>query len=316
MNNELLTLIVSAKENLKGEGTIFELRDLEGQDLPAFTPGAHIGVKTPAGSMRQYSLINDPANRKIYQLGIKTEKAGRGGSLSMAEKLKEGDLVQTLPPENNFELVKAAQYLFIAGGIGITPILCMCRTLLSQGHTNITLVYCTREPASTFFHEEISSFSTQIKTIIHHDNGDPAQALDFWPLLEAPDNRHIYCCGPKPLIEDIMDMTGHWPEHQIHFEDFKPVDTVRSDDTEFSVFLKHSNTRHLIPENQSILETLRSAGYELRSSCESGTCGSCKTALLAGEVDHRDLVLTETERKTSVMICVSRAKNGEIILDL
>jgi phthalate 4,5-dioxygenase reductase subunit len=316
MSADLIAVKIIEKQVLANDYCVLKLVASDETQLPEFTAGAHISVKTPQGGMRNYSLANDPADRSHYLLGIKAERTGRGASTSMIDDTLVGDILQITLPENDFELVPADKYLFIAGGIGITPILSMCKQLRHQNKTNFHLIYCTQSSESTVFFDLVTDPSMAPYVTLHHDEGDFSRIYDFWSHLETPDNSHIYCCGPKPLMEDIQDMSGHWPAHQVHFEDFKPVEVIRENDTPFVVHLSKSDTRLEIPADQTILETLRNAGYDLKSSCESGTCGTCKTPYLSGNIDHRDLVLTEAEKAHSIMICVSRAKEGEISLDL
>jgi len=313
---DFLNVLITEKKVIANDYCELKLRSAHGGDLPEFSAGAHISVKTPQGGMRHYSLANSPRDRDHYLLAVKAEKGGRGASLSLVDEVSVGDILEILPPENNFELVPAEEYLFIAGGIGITPILAMCRQLQSEGQSNFHLIYCTQSRETTVFADQLSEAGLADHVTLHHDEGEISNNYDFWPHFETPSQAHVYCCGPKSMMETIRDMSGHWPESQIHFEDFNPVEVLQKDDVSFTVFLKKSNTRITVPADQTILETLRNHGYDLRSSCESGTCGSCKTGLLDGEIDHRDLVLSDAEKEIFVMICVSRAKGGEITLDL
>jgi phthalate 4,5-dioxygenase reductase subunit len=295
----------------------FELRAPDGADLPEFTPGAHVTVRTPAGLERKYSLSNDPAERDHYLLGVKREVAGRGGSADVVDNLREGDEVDVSAPRNDFPLVDSkAGYILIAGGIGITPIISMGRYLAGQGLANFHLYYCTRDAGSTAFREELLGPDFRGRVTIHHDSGDPAKAFDFWPVLERPKGQQVYCCGPRGLMDAVRDMTGHWPSSAIHFEAFSEAEATRPDDTAFTVRLRPSGEMVEVAAGVTILDALRAAGHQLASSCESGTCGTCRTELVAGEADHRDLVLTEDERARSIMICVSRAKSPELVLDL
>jgi phthalate 4,5-dioxygenase reductase subunit len=151
--------------------------------------------------------------------------------------------------------------------------------------------------------------------IVHHDGGDPARAFDLWPLLEKPGPGHLYCCGPRPLMDAVRDMTGHWPGGRVHFESFVDGAAARPDDRPFAVRLARSGRVLEVPVGRSLLQVLRDAGVEVPSSCESGTCGSCRTTLLAGTADHRDLVLFPEEHATAIMVCVSRACGGELVID-
>lgn len=235
----------------------------------------------------------------------------------MVDNVQAGDLLPTLPWANLFELNEtAASYIFVAGGIGITPILSMMRRLLSQGRTDFKLYYCTRDAAGTAFMDELHAPELAGKVKVHHDHGDPAKALDLWPVFERPSNAHVYCCGPQGLMDSVRDMTGHWPSERIHFESFGVAQTGFAENKIFDVVLQKSGTRMTVPTEQSILEVLRACGHVVSSSCESGTCGSCRTGLIAGEAEHRDMVLRPDEHTHQIMVCVSRAKSTELVLDL
>jgi phthalate 4,5-dioxygenase reductase component len=298
----------------------FELRRPQAaalSELPAFNAGAHLTVLVPAGMRRNYSLCSNPAERGFYQIAVKRDAAGRGGSISMADDVCISDRLRVSAPRNNFELhPRATRFLFIAGGIGITPILSMMRHLLSQGNDQFRLIYCTRDAASTAFLKELSGpeFSGHVQ--LHRDHGDIDQAFDFWPLLETPKNAHVYCCGPRGLMDAVADMSGHWPSGSIHFESFGVDASLQATNTAFAVRLQKSGTTVAVSASQSILEALRASGVRVPSSCESGTCGSCRTGLLAGEAEHRDMVLSDDERAFNIMVCVSRAKSPELVLYL
>ena len=151
--------------------------------------------------------------------------------------------------------------------------------------------------------------------MIHHDGGDPARALDLWPVLEQPKG-HVYCCGPRGLMEAVRDMTGHWSPSAVHFEAFTEPQKHAPDDKPFRVRLARSGAVVDVPAGTTILDAIRAAGHQAASSCESGTCGTCRTRLIAGEADHRDLVLADSERADNIMICVSRARSGELVIDM
>ena len=309
------SLQVARAEPLARGIHLFELRDPAGAPLAAFTAGAHVAVTAPNGSLRKYSLCNDPRESDRYVIAVKRDPEGHGGSLSLVDDTRVGDLLQVSAPHNTFELSeRAAHYTLIAGGIGITPIMAMARRLAALGK-RFRVVYLTRSPEETAFSRELESEPFREHVTLHHDGGDPARAFDLWPLLEKP-NGHVYCCGPRGLLEAVRDMTGHWSRLAVHFESF--VDAAagaRREDRPFTVMLTRSGDRIEVPVGVSILEALRAHGHEAPSSCESGTCGTCRTRLVAGVADHRDLVLTEEERAANVMICVSRAATPEIAID-
>jgi len=296
----------------------FELVDPRDASLPAFTPGAHVRLRTPAGAVRKYSLCNDPAERHRYVIAVKRDGAGRGGSVSMVDAAREGDTLCVSEPENAFRMSRGARSnLFIAGGIGITPILSMIRSLQERPDAQWRLLYLTRSAAATPFVDELRALDAGGQVLIHHDGGDPLRALDLWPWLEKPQaNQHVYCCGPRPLMDAVKDMSGHWAAGRVHFESFTDGSVPRKDDHAFMVRLARSQTTVAVHVGQSILEAVRSAGCQVAASCESGTCGTCRTGLLAGDADHRDMVLMPEERASQIMVCVSRAAGSELTLDL
>lgn len=293
----------------------FELRDPAGTDLPPFTAGSHITVLTPSGDERKYSLSNNPLECDRYVIAVKRDANGRGGSISMCDRLKEGDTLDASDPKNDFGLVKSfAGYILIAGGIGITPILAMARHFVNEG-TAFKLYYLTRNRASTAYADELSEPEFKGKVVIHHDDGDPAKALDLWPVLEKPKG-HVYCCGPAGLMDSVRDMTGHWSKTAVHFEAFTDGHTVKPEDVPFTLRLAKSGETLEVPVGQPILDVLRKAGHDVPYSCASGSCGSCRTRLISGDVDHRDFVLQEEEKADYIMVCVSRGRGGEVVVDL
>jgi phthalate 4,5-dioxygenase reductase component len=315
----MLRLKLASKQQIAADIHAFELRDAKGAELPAFTAGAHIPVRVPNGRMRRYSLCNDPAERDRYMIAVKREATGTGGSISLVDQSKVGDEIAIAAPRNEFELAaNAPGYLFIAGGIGITPMRSMIQHLRTTGVKPFKLYYFTRSAEMTAFRDEFSARDLQGNVVLHHDGGDPANAFDLWPVLEQPKGWHLYCCGPKGLMNAVRDMTGHWSQATVHFEDFNAGDAKLAPkvDGGFEVKLARSGATHAVPAGKSILEVLRAAGHDLDSSCESGTCGTCETKLISGDVDHRDQVLGDDDRKAKIMICVSRARRGTLVLDL
>jgi phthalate 4,5-dioxygenase reductase subunit len=294
-----------------------EFRHPEGHELPEFTAGAHIAIKVPNGLIRKYSLCNDPAERDRYLIAVKREISGRGGSNNLLDAAKVGDKLEITAPVNDFRLPpRGDNFIFIAGGIGITPIMAMIRHLQTLEGKKFKLYYCTRSPETTAFLAELSTPEFKDKVVIHHDQGNPANALDLWPILEErKDRAHLYCCGPRPLMEAVRDMSGHWTPSSVHFEAFSDAETHKPGDTAFTVKLARSGEVIEVPADKTILEALRAKGHNVPSSCESGTCGTCRTKLLEGKADHRDLVLTEEQRANNIMICVSRAHSPQLVID-
>ena len=238
----------------------------------------------PNGLLRKYSLCNDPAERDRYLVAVKREANGRGGSSNLIDNVKAGDELMVTAPVNDFGLPPRAQdFLFIAGGIGITPIMAMIREIQRQGK-RFRLFYCSRSPETTAFLDELSAPELNNKVVIHYDQGDPARSLDLKPVLAERKNReHLYCCGPRPLMEAVRHMTDHWSSAAVHFEAFSDAETHKPTDKPFKVRLARSGDVIDVPTTKTILEALREHGLEVPSSCETGTCGTCRTKLLAGK---------------------------------
>jgi phthalate 4,5-dioxygenase reductase subunit len=313
---QMMPLRVMRNDKIADGIHLLEFRDKAGKPLPKFSAGAHITIRVPSGALRKYSLCNNPAERDRYAIAVKREVSGRGGSINLIDGVKAGDELMVAPPINDFELPQRAQdFLFIAGGIGVTPFMAMIREAQAQGK-RFRLYYCSRSPETTAFIDELSAPEFKDKVVIHYDQGDPARSLDLRPILAERKNReHLYCCGPRPLMEAVRNMTGHWSSAAVHFEAFSDAETHKATDKAFKVRLARSGDVIDVPVTKTILEAMRDHGLEVPSSCETGTCGTCRTKLLAGEADHRDLCLAEYERADNIMICVSRAKSDEITID-
>jgi phthalate 4,5-dioxygenase reductase subunit len=311
-----MALRVTRNDRIADGIHLIEFRDSTGAPLPAFSAGAHIAIRLPNGDLRKYSLCNSPAERDRYTIAVKREANGRGGSANLIDGVKPGDSLLVSAPVNDFELPPRAQdFLFVAGGIGITPIMAMIRQIQAEGK-RFRLFYCTRSPETTAFRDELSAPEFAGKVTIHYDRGDPTCSLDLRPILAERKNReHLYCCGPRPLMEAVRAMTDHWSQASVHFEAFSDAETHKATDKAFKVRLAKSGEVLEVPTDKTILEVLRDHGLEVPSSCETGTCGTCRTKLVAGVADHRDLVLAEHEKAGNIMICVSRAKSDEITID-
>lgn len=307
----LSTLQVRRKQAIARDIVRFELIDPSGADLPAWAAGAHIRLLTPGGHTRSYSLCGPVQARDHWAIAVKRDAQGRGGSVSLIDGVHEGDSLAISGGDNLFPLeTQAQQHILIAGGIGITPIYAMAHTLALMPGASFQMYVCSRDAQATAFLSELQQAPWHDRVHIHHDGGDPSQSLDLWPVLETPSAAHVYCCGPQGLMDSVRDMSGHWPAHQIHFESFGADSSGWADNQAFEVVLPASGLRLTVPPERSILECLRSAGVAVTSSCESGTCGSCKVGLISGEVEHRDMVLLPEERAQHIMVCVSRSHSG------
>jgi ferredoxin-NADP reductase len=314
-----LTLRISAI-NAEAKGILsFELTSLEGQDLPYFKPGAHLEIHLPNGLIKHYSLSNNSVERNRYVVGVSLSPVSRGGSSFLHGGMRVGDSIRTSLPRNHFPLIETAErYDFIAGGIGITPILAMIRWCVDNGK-DWHLHYLARSRLRAAFFEELQQLSAR-KVSYHFLDEQDGQPLDIEGAVSAmPWNSHIYCCGPGPLMERVKDATAGRPAEHAHFEWFSAAPKVDSElATSFSVIARRSGLTVSIPPDQSILEVLENSGICLPFSCREGLCSSCETRVIAGVPDHRDLVLSDQQKATNqtMLICVSRSKSEVLELDV
>jgi len=299
----------------------YELVDPQGDDLPAFTAGAHLDIHIKPGLIRQYSLCNDPTDRKRYVIAVLKAESGLGGSKALHDTLRVQDLVKVSVPRNHFPLKPDAEKIvLLAGGIGITPLKAMIHTL-DKASLDYQLHYCARDASCAAFTD---TFADHAKVHVHYDNGDPAQGLDIAALLAAPDDgTHVYFCGPPGFMQACLQATQGWPAGTVHCEYFKaPVaertDKAQTSETDGSFKVKIASTGQQIgvPADKSLIEALSEAGIELETSCVSGLCGTCKIRYLEGEVDHQDYILSPDEQSEYLTACVSRAKSELLVLDL
>ncbi|MET0954077.1 MAG: PDR/VanB family oxidoreductase [Aeromicrobium sp.] len=293
-----------------------ELGPVDGVGLPPWTPGAHIDLELEPGLVRQYSLSGVPDDATTWRIGVLLEPAGRGGSSHVHDRLMPGSEVRTRGPRNHFELRPAAHYVFVAGGIGITPILPMVHAAQARGAT-WELHYGGRSRSSMAFVEELGTVPGG-RVEIHPQ--DERGLLDLPTILGEPRaDTLIYCCGPEPLLLAVEAASAGWPTGSLQVERFAPkvVDAPASTDS-FEVELTESGITVTVGPEETILEVVRSAGVEAWSSCEEGTCGTCETVVLDGTPDHRDSVLSAEEQASneSMMICVSRSACPKLVLEL
>ncbi|MFE1589871.1 PDR/VanB family oxidoreductase [Streptomyces sp. NPDC058737] len=316
-----LTLLVTAHERL-ADGVV-RLR-LEGTDLPRWEPGAHLDLVLPSGLVRQYSLCGDPEDTSSYTVAARLVEDGRGGSRELHEQVQEGTELEVRGPRNRFPLVDAPAYAFVAGGIGITPVLPMLRALPEGAEWR--LLYGGRTRASMPFLEEVEKLAPEsgrsgmgappaegwgsVTVVPEDEDGRPD--LDAF-LADLPAGAAVYCCGPEGLMAAVEERL---PEGAaLHLERFAPR-TTADGDGEFEVELHRSGRTLTVPGDSSVLAAVRAELPNTPYSCEQGWCGTCQQTVLEGEIDHRDDLLTDSERGDSMLICVSRCRGTRLVLDM
>ena len=298
-----------------------ELVHPAGGALPSFSAGAHIDVHAPGGLVRQYSLCNDPAESHRYLIGTLKDPKSRGGSRAIHDQVQVGDLLQIGLPRNNFALVADAQYvILLAGGIGITPLLCMATQLAREGRS-FEFHYCARSRDRAAFYEQIRVAPYAARVQFHFDDGEPDQMLKLEKVLaQSAEGTHLYACGPAGFLNHVRGnaQQSGCPESCVHFESFGAVAMERTGDISFEVKIASTGATYRIPANTSVVTALAAHGVNIAVSCEQGICGTCLTRILDGEPDHRDAYLTDEERarNDSFLPCCSRARSALLTLDL
>jgi ferredoxin-NADP reductase len=304
-------LVVEGREFAADGVLALTLRHPLGEELPAWEPGAHVDVVLGPDLERQYSLCGDPADRTVWRIAVLREPAGRGGSAHVHERMRQGDKVRVRGPRNHFALRPAPRYRFVAGGIGITPVLPMLAAAEAAG-AEWTLLYGGRTRRSMAFTEELDRYGDRVTIAPQDETGllDLASVLD-----DLPEGTLVYCCGPGPLLDAVE---ARCPAGVLHVERFEAKVQETGQNTEFEVELARSGRTLTVPADVSVLDVVRDAGVEVLFSCTEGTCGTCETDVLEGDPDHRDSVLTDEEREAgeTMLICVSRCRGKRLVLDL
>ncbi|MDD9878281.1 MAG: PDR/VanB family oxidoreductase [Magnetovibrio sp.] len=309
----------------------YELVDPDGNELPPFTAGAHIDFYFRDGSVRQYSLCNDPAERHRYLIAVLREPNSRGGSEGLHDRVHVQRTVNVGEVRNNFPLnPDAERHLLLAGGIGVTPMMAMMAELRANGG-DYTMHYCTKSPRHTAFRHELADLVEEGRVVLHHDGGDPRQGLDIAGLLaEHEPGTHLYFCGPPGFMRAIQNAAKDWPEGTVHFEFFSaaasPKSTLTAEEMAaagegsvgigFQVQIASTGAIYFVANHKSIAEVLTENGIEVETSCNSGLCGTCKTRYLTGDVDHQDLIMSPAEQGEYLTLCCSRSKSELLVLDL
>ncbi|WP_326538705.1 PDR/VanB family oxidoreductase [Pseudorhodoferax sp.] len=298
-----------------------ELRAPDGGTLPAFTAGAHVDVRLPGGICRQYSLANSPLDRDRYVLGVGLAPASRGGSAYLHQGLAAGDTLEVGAPRALFGIApEATEHVFVAGGIGVTPILSMVHWCQAQGRP-WRLLYCVRTRARAAYAWTLARHGERVRLHVDQEADGAPPDLAAW-LRDAPAGAHVYCCGPEGLMGAVGAAAAECglPKAATHFERFAPPEAVACAVPAggFQVVLRRSGKSLHVRPDQSLLDALEEASVGVPFSCREGMCRSCEVPLLAGQADHRDFVLSDAERDahTCILPCVSRARSAELVLDL
>ncbi|MFS3127938.1 cytochrome P450 [Nocardioides sp. Bht2] len=298
------------------------LRASDGSKLPAWEPGAHLEVRLPSGRLRQYSLCGPLDDPETYRIGVLRERSGRGGSEELHEVAVGGLELTVRGPRNHFPLVEAEEYLLIAGGIGVTPILAMARSLSARGRT-ARVLYGGRSRRSMAFVDELAALEgIEVELVPEDERGIPDLRA---AVAQSPESTAIYCCGPGAMIsavQGVCDDLGR--RDRLYVERFAASDemearlTSTEDNVPFQVELARTGVVLDVPVDKRLIEVVREVVPGVAYDCEKGFCGSCETRVIAGEPDHRDEVLSETERDAgrSMIICVSRSCSSRLVLDL
>jgi ferredoxin-NADP reductase len=311
-----MDLVVTRREAAASDVVALALADPAGGSLPGWTPGAHIDLVLDETLIRQYSLCGPLRDRSTFRIAVLRAADGGGGSQRVHDALKEGSQVRVRGPRNHFALIDAPRYVFIAGGIGITPLLPMIESADRRG-VPWTLDYGGRQRASMAFLDELARYGDRVRTWPEDECG----LLDLPGILGEPKpDTLVYCCGPEALLAAVEAQCTAWLPGALHTERFtpKPVEPAAGGDTPFELVLQRSGITTTVPADRTVLQVVEENGLSVLSSCRVGTCGTCEQEVVSGEIDHRDSVLTEEDREAGeyMMICVSRCRSERLVLDL
>jgi cytochrome P450/ferredoxin-NADP reductase len=309
-------LVVEAVDHVAADVVAVTLADPGGEALPPWTPGAHVDLILGPGLVRQYSLCGSPSDSRTIRVAILKAADSRGGSSFVHERLHLGSVVRVRGPRNHFPLVSSSRYLFIAGGIGITPLLPMMAEASAAG-AGWTLLYGGRSRASMAFADELSSYAGRVTLVPQDEVG----LLDLDSALGEPqDDTLVYCCGPEGLLSAVEQRCSSWPAGALHLERFaaRPAEPDTRAERPFELVLARSGLTLTVPASKSVFDVVQDAGVSVLGSCHEGICGTCEQIVLGGDVDHRDSILTGDERagNETMMICVSRCRSDRLTLDL
>ena len=319
MTNSLNALVHTLRYEAEATFSI-ELRPVDGGEFPAFEAGAHIDLHLPNGLVRSYSLLNDARERHRYVVAVLKDRASRGGSRYVHEQLRVGSVIKIGAPRNAFKLhEEAAHTVLVAGGIGITPLLCMARRLRSLGRS-VELLYFARTRKHAAFIDNINALGIPVHWHFDEQAGGPPDIKALLASRAVKAQAHYYACGPAVMLDAFEKCCAELGYTQAHVERFSPVEVAADKDARstYTVHLQRSGRDIVVMPELSLLKALKAAGCNVPSSCEEGVCGACETQVLAGVPDHRDSVLSPAEKAASksMMICVSGCKSESLTLDI
>jgi ferredoxin-NADP reductase len=308
-------LVVSKRTDAATDVVLLELRATDGSDLPHWEAGAHIDVVRPDGTARQYSLTGNPADTDRWQVAVLLEQDGRGGSRWVHQDLVEGSTVLVRGPRNHFRLDQAPAYHFVAGGIGITPLVAMAHQATAAG-TPWTLTYCGRDRSRMALLDDVIALGGDRTQV--YPSAETGRADLKSLIAELTERTRVYCCGPAAVIEAVEEACAALDVPPPRSEKFTPPEIDTSNDTSFEVELASDGRVLEVPAGCSILDVLKGSGVNVIASCEEGSCGTCETGVLFGEPEHRDNVLTSEEQAENdfMMVCISRSRSPRLVLDL
>jgi ferredoxin-NADP reductase len=315
----VLRVVVSKAEAMGGDITKYELRDINGAELPAWEAGAHLDVVVAPEFLRQYSMSGNPADKSVYQIAVLRENDGRGGSKLMHRIFSEGRKVFISRPINHFPLHEAAaKSILMGGGVGITPMIAMAHRLHETG-SDFELHYSAPTRDEAAFKDELASFPWSEKVTLHiSDEGTRANLQEILGSYSA--STHLYTCGSERYMNAVMEAAGAggYPDEACHLEYFSVPEVPDYINHDFTLRLQQSHVEFLVPADKTATDVLAENGYHIDVKCSDGICGVCKCGLLDGEVEHRDFVLSKAQRKDAIILCQSRAAlaGGIITVDL
>ncbi len=322
MTNAWMTVKVATKHTEALDVVSLDLVAVEGTELPAFSAGAHIDIEIEPGLVRQYSLCNNPLERSRYQIAVLRDERSRGGSVSLHENVEAGQLIRISTPRNHFSLEPTAERtVLIAGGIGVTPILCMAESL-TQSRGAFEMHYCVRSQERCAFYRRIQDAPYRDRVHLYFNDRPETPRFDIKALLARTDPRaHLYVCGPAGFIDHVLDSAREagFAEAQLHREFFAAQSRPSaSPEDAFQIRLQRSGKTLEVPADMTIAQVLAQHDVAFELSCEQGVCGTCLTRLLEGEADHRDFFLTTAEQTANdqIAICCSRARSPLLVLDI